>query len=222
MQHLAVQQASVQHDHDYVLGCDAAPSKKCIACETVIQKRADELYHQHVCVGPNSISEIEESTRGQHESQKWHHERMVRITASVMKEVCHQRPSTSCAAFIKKKLSSTFVNIPAISYGRKNESLAVSSYVSYQKSKGKFVQIESCGLYVDKELPWLAASPDAIVTDFSKASHRKGCLEVKCPYVCERQTVTDARKNVSGFYLADVDGKTELSKSHMYFYQECM
>ena len=115
--------------------------------------------------------------------------------------------------------SSTSVNIPAISYGRKNESLAVSSYVSYQKSKGKFVQIESCGLYVDKELPWLAASPDAIVTDFSKASHRKGCLEVKCPYVCERQTVTDARKNVSGFYLADVDGKTELSKSHMYFYQ---
>ena len=117
MQHLAVQQASVQHDHDYVLGCDAAPSKRCIACETVIQKRADELYHQHVCVGPNSISEIEESTRGQHESQKWHHERMVRITASVMKGVCHQRPSTSCAAFIKKNYHphlSTYRQFPMV------------------------------------------------------------------------------------------------------------
>ena len=83
-----------------MLSCDAAPSKQCITCETVIQKRADELYNQHVCVSPNSISEIEEFTWGQHESQKWYHERRLRITASVMKEICHQRPSTSCTAFI--------------------------------------------------------------------------------------------------------------------------
>ncbi|XP_065884579.1 uncharacterized protein [Dysidea avara] len=219
MQQLAVQQTSVQHDHDYVLRCDAAPSKQCITCETVIQKQADELYNQHVCVSPNSISEIEESTRGQHQSQKWHHERRLRLTASVMKEICHRRPSTSCTGFIKKKLSSKSIDTPAISYGRKNESQAVSSYVNYQKSKGKFVQIESCGLYVDKAFPWLAASPDAIVTDFSKPSHSKGCLEIKCPYMCERRTVTDACKNINGFYLVDVDGSTELSKSHMYFYQ---
>ena len=37
--------------------------------------------------------------------------------------------------------------------------------------------------------------------------------------MCERQTVTDACKNIKGFYLTDVDGRTELSKSHMYFYQ---
>ena len=81
------------------------------------------------------------------------------------------------------------------------------------------MQIESCGLYVDKSLPWLAASPDAIITDLSKANHSKGCLEVKCLYVCEKRTVTDACKNVSGFCLAEVDGRIELSKSHMYFYQ---
>ena len=60
---------------------------------------------------------------------------------------------------------------------------------------------------------WLAASPDAIITDLSKANHSKGCLEVKCPYVCERRTVTDACKNVGGFCLAEVDGRIELSKS---------
>ena len=136
-----------------------------------------------------------------------------------MKEVCHQQPSTSCTAFIKKKLSSKSIDIPAISYGRKNESQAVSSYINYQKSKGKFVQIESRGLYIGKVFPWLAASPDVIVTDFSKARHSKGCLEIKCPYMCERRTVTDACKSINGFYLADVDGKTELLKSYMYFYQ---
>ena len=101
----------------------------------------------------------------------------------------------------------------------KNESQAVSSYVNHQKSNRKFVQIESCGLYVDKIFPWLAASPDAIINDFSKASHSKGCLEIKYPYVCERRTVTDACKNINWLYLADVDGRTELSKSHIYFYQ---
>jgi len=63
----------------------------------------------------------------------------------------------------------------------KNESLAVSCYVSYQRSNGKFIQIESCGLCIDKVLPWLAASPDGIVTDLT--CHDKGCLEIKCPYV---------------------------------------
>ena len=217
MQQLAAKQAAVQQDHDYgLISCDTTPSKP---NEILIQRQADELYNQHVCVSPSIISEIEETTRGQHESQKWHHERRLRITASVMKEICHQRPSTSCIAFIKRKLSSTSVDVPAITYGRKSERQAISSYVYYQQSKGKFVQIESCGLYIDKEFPWLAASPDGIVTDLSRASHGKGCLEIKCPYVCEKQTVSDACRNISGFCLTVKDGRTELSKSHMYFYQ---
>ena len=148
MQQMAMKQANVQHDHDYwPLNCGTAPSKP---NEALAQRRAEELYKQSVCVHPINISEIEETTQGQYQSQKWHHERRLRITASVMKEICHQRPTTSCTAFIKKKLSSLPVDIPAVTYGRKNESLAVSSYVSFQKSKGKFVQIESCGLYIDK------------------------------------------------------------------------
>ena len=220
LQQLAVQQASIQKDHDYGLkSCDTIPAKQCPKSEIVIQKRANELYSHHVCLSPSSISEIEESTRGQHESEKWYHERRLRVTASVMKEICHQRPSTSCTTFIKKKLSSTSINVPAISYGRKNENKAISSYADYHRSKGKFVQIESYGLYVDKSTPWLAASPDGIVNDLSEESHSKGCLEVKCPYVCEKRTVTDACRNVSGFCLTEADGIIKLSESHMYFYQ---
>ena len=215
MQQLAVQQASVHHNHDYVLSCDVAPSKQCITCETV---RAIELYNQHVCVSPNSISEIEEYTQGQHKSQKWHHEWRIHITVSVMKEICHQQPSRSYTAFIKKIIILIYRHTTNFLW-KKNKSQAISSYVNYQKSKGKLFQIESCGLYVDNAFPWLATSPDTIVTDFSKASHSKGCLEIKCPYRCERQTVTDACKNINGFYLADEDGRTELSKSHMYLYQ---
>jgi len=117
MQQMAVKQSNVQHDHDYwPISCGTPSSKP---TEVLAQRRAEELYKQSVCVSPSDISEIEEITRGQHQSQRWHHERRLRITASVMKEICHQRPSTSCTAFIKKKLSSSCVNIPAITYGRK-------------------------------------------------------------------------------------------------------
>ena len=86
LQQLAVQQASVQQDHDYgLIRCDAVPAKQCLTSEIVIWKRADELYNYHVCVSPSSVSEIEKSTRGQHESEKWFHERKLHITASVMK-----------------------------------------------------------------------------------------------------------------------------------------
>lgn len=103
LQQLALQQASIQQDHDYgLISCDTVPAKQCAKSEIVIQKRAKELYSHHVCLSPSSISEIEESTRGQHESERWYHERRLRITSSVMKEICHQRPSTSCTTFIKK------------------------------------------------------------------------------------------------------------------------
>ena len=78
--------------------------------------------------------------------------------------------------------------MPAINYGRKHETVAISDYVKHCRSKGKIVQVESCGLLVDHSKPWLAASPDGIVTDFRELHNLKGILEVKCPCVCERQT----------------------------------
>jgi len=116
-------------------------------------------------------------TQGQHESEKWHSERKLRITASIFKEVCHHRATTSCTAFVKRKLSGCSINTPAICYGKKHEMVAIVSYVKHQNMNGKIVQVESCGLFVDNSMPWLAASPDAIVSDFSEPIR---CLELMC------------------------------------------
>ena len=73
---------------------------------------------------------------------------------------------------------------------------------------------------VDKELPWLAASPDRIVTDPSEDKEKKqGCLEVKCPLSCQKMTIVQACRNVSAFCLIEEDGSMFLSISHAYFYQ---
>ena len=78
------------------------------------------------------------------------------------------------------------IDTPAICYGKHHEAIAIKSYVDYQSKEGTAVQVNSCGLSVDPSMPWLAPSPDAIVVDPTQEHQKIECLEVKCPYVCEK------------------------------------
>lgn len=68
------------------------------------------------------------------------------------------------------------------------------------------VSIQDCGLFIDPQRSWLAASPDGIVID-----RRTGkwllCLEVKCPYKHRHRLVEDACREDPAFCLEiqDVD-----------------
>ena len=87
------------------------------------------------------------------------------------------------------------------------------------KSQGISVEVIKSGLVVDSVETWLAASPDGIVTDPTQKEHKKGCLEVKCPYVCNTTTITDACQQVPAFCLVEQKGVMCLCESHKYFYQ---
>jgi len=52
-----------------------------------------------------------------------------------------------------------------------------------------------------------------------KNANKQGCLEVKCPYVCEQKSIVAASEDVAGFCLVESDAFMHLSKSHAYFYQ---
>ena len=71
---------------------------------------------------------------------------------------------------------------------------------------------------MDSSEPWLAASPDAIVTDLTLGVQDRGCLGVKCPLTCEKITFQDACSRMS-FCLTKQGTKMFLSKQHGYFYQ---
>ena len=136
-----------------------------------------------------------------------------------MKEVCHRKSSTSCEAFIQKKLVFKSINTPAIHYGQHNETIAVISYVNYQNKRGMSIQVNSCGLSIDPSTPWLAASPDAIVVDPTQKHQKRGCLEVKCPLSCEKMLFVDGCKNISRFCLVLNNGELSLSRTHACYYQ---
>ena len=62
-----------------------------------------QLYESKVVLSSKEALELEIKTRQQASSELWHGERKLRITASVMKEVCHRKVSISCTAFVQKK-----------------------------------------------------------------------------------------------------------------------
>ena len=132
-----------------------------------------------------------------------------------MKEVCHWKPSTSVKVFIENKLSPKPISSPAINYGQRNEKIAVKCYISYQKKRGIAVVVHKCGLYVDPSIPWLAATPDGIV----EVGEDKGCLEVKCPFVCTKKSITEASIESSSFCLRNSNARLHLKRNHQYFYQ---
>ena len=102
-------------------------------------------------------------TRNQSECKLWHNERKLRVTSSILKTVCHRKPDTAVKPFIINKLVPKPIISLAIKHGQQNEDVAIRSYVEYQKSKGYDLSVHKCGLYIDPAMPWLAASPDAIV-----------------------------------------------------------
>ena len=55
-------------------------------------------------------------------------------------------------------------------------------------------EVKACGLFVDKETGYLAASPDGVVDDMT-------IVEIKCPLKCRDRKIEDLAKADSSFCL---------------------
>ncbi|XP_041975680.1 uncharacterized protein LOC121730623 isoform X2 [Aricia agestis] len=112
------------------------------------------------------IKSVEEATRQQNKSSLWYEMRYGRITASKAHEasVCHTPDGTLVATIMGAKIPDTV----AMKRGRKLE-LSVRKTVSKKLKK----KITSCGLYICKDNPVIAASPDGVMND--------AVIEIKCP-----------------------------------------
>ena len=57
--------------------------------------------------------------------------------------------------------------------------------------------MESCGLHVSVDKPWLADSLDGLVTDSSDPTHPLGLVEIKNPFAARNLTLMEASKKSS-------------------------
>ena len=198
------------HDHTYAAKpVDLDTVGKDLKHPAVNQRMVKLLYTNHVHIGATELKDLETHTRLQADCELWHQERKLRITASMMKEVCHRKDSTDCKAFLLKKLVPKTIHTAAIHYGNQHEQDAVTAYKNFHlKHYGTEVNVESCGLFVSPSEPWLAASPDGIVTNpLNSTTQHRGCLEVKCPILCKQKSITDVSRNNSTFCIVENNGK---------------
>ncbi|XP_057652475.1 uncharacterized protein LOC130891643 [Diorhabda carinulata] len=88
----------------------------------------------------------------------------------------------------------------------RNENLEIVS--EYRQG---FRSVE-CGLFVDAENPYLAATPDGLIGD-------NGIIEVKCPYSAAKTTPIDAIQKQIIKFAELREGRMFLKRSSNYFYQ---
>lgn len=98
-------------------------------------------------------------------------------------------------------------NYNVFRYGIQNEPLAKN----YLESK-LGTEILPCGLFIDKNLPYLAASPDGLVNSDS-------IVEIKCPVSIKDYTPEEAFHEKKLKCMTYNDGNLQLKTSHVYYYQ---
>lgn len=103
--------------------------------------------------------DIEKLTRDQNQSQLWFKERKIRLTASKFGEVCKMRDNTSCKNKVHGILYKPPATCKSLAYGIEMEPFARTNFEKLYQ-----VHVELCGLFIDREYPFLAASPGNTIT----------------------------------------------------------
>ena len=201
------------------------PVEKCPPTEEECAELADAMTLSH-----ELAEKVEAMTRKQSECQLWHLLHNGRITSSRFGEIRRRRATTSADRLVRDlmgyKHASLETYLPAsIRWGRDNEPRARIAYVRFMKNSGRNVQVRECGLHLDREHSYLGASSDGRVVDSSLENDRAGCLEIKCPFSVNCQSVVEmtpadiAKKFPQQFCLACEDGQLQLRKGHPYYDQ---
>lgn len=152
--------------------------------------------------------ELERKTRQQSESPEWLEERRKRVTASNFGRICKRRPTTSCQNLVRNLLYGTVKCTQAMLYGHFHEELARKAV---EHTTGR--EIQKCGLFLDSEYPYIAATPDGLVTD------GKGIVEIKCPQRIENIHPRQAAEDGILEFLKVTDKRIEINRRHNYHYQ---
>lgn len=151
---------------------------------------------------------LAETTKDQFNNSKWFKERRKRLTASNFGIVCNMRESTSCRNVVYNILYKPGVDNEYTRHGIEHEPIAKKKL--YKKHG---IKAEDSGLYVDKELPFLAASPDGLIGNDS-------ILEVKCPFKASMfSSAFEAIRNGSLLYCY-IEGNTIKLKENARFYYQ--
>ena len=180
---------AINNDHDY------------------LQKTPEEYFLDEldvITISEQKRAQTEEATRGQSSNKVWIREREKRLHASSYRKICKAGPRTDLNKMAQSLTNTETFTSKYTEHGKKYEFVAVKDYSTETGNK-----VESCGIHVCAQHPFLGCSPDGLVG-------KDGIIEVKCPYSCKDLEISPA--NVP--YLKYNDrGEMALKENHNYYYQ---
>lgn len=173
-----------------------------------IDQEAQNAFLSSLSLNNSARDKLEQDTRDQRLNSLWFTERWKRLTASSFGRVCKLRKTTSKEKVAESILFPSFRGSKATEYGNANEKLATSAY---EKASGN--RVLPAGLFVDEEFPFLAASPDGIISD------QEGIIEIKCPYSCREMSPEEAVEKKLLKFLEKKENVYKLRRGNSFHYQ---
>ena len=163
------------------------------------------------------IKIVEQDTRDQAKGPGFFRHRAGRIGASVSGAVCHSNVAQPSQSLIKSICYPHLykVNSKAIKHGCKYEEYAIKAYETHMKKSHINFQLTRCGLFINKQYPFLHATPDFLT---SCDCCGLGCGEVKCP-ICISNGDFEKYVQEKSSCLEKVDGTFKLKREHNYYFQ---
>ncbi|CAB1314609.1 unnamed protein product [Coregonus sp. 'balchen'] len=125
-------------------------------CTYEIMTDQEKLHLSSLSVTLSQSHLIEEATRCQSDTPKWHSLRKERVAASHFREVSHVR-GTSTAEKLAERIIRGTRQTPLMKRGLEMEAGALKDYAVL-----KNLNLTKCGLVVHPDAPWLGASPDGL------------------------------------------------------------
>ena len=158
-------------------------------------------------------------------SQKWLDHRKGRVTSSVAGE-CAAAVSGTPPAFVKS-IHSCVARImgyygnptsPALQWGKDHEAMARKHYAAHHRLHRKHtgVSCSDTGLWISTKFPFIAASPDGIVTCKVCGD---GLVEIKNPYKNRKMTISELVHESESSGLICENNVIHLDRKHRYYDQ---
>ena len=150
--------------------------------------------------------EVEEQTREQYKSDRWHKERKYKLTSSRFGEICKRRKYDLKYCESLSTNQKDLSHIPAVKFGLNQEKVALEQF----KQRMRFDVVKKARFFISKAYPHLGASPEGIVP--ASELNDEAPVEVKCSYA---NRFSGEPPN----YLYKVASHFKLRRDHKYYYQ---
>ena len=193
--------------------------------DAVVDNAVLEESYEKVCTAEKLSVEdrevLEQNTVEQSSSDLWLSSHVGRITSSMAQKILRRKPTTPPDNLVRSilGLDGSFQRRPMSTadprqHGLNMEAKARNAYVAYQAQQGSPVTVTQHGLFVDDQLPFLAASCDGLSCS---PVNGVGVLEIKCPVT--DSSIDDLVSSRRTFCLARSADGVSLKPSHVYYMQ---